>query len=86
MTEQEQWDAEDAEFDRCIDGWTQVIGKIMTRTYTIEPCTDGVRLKLYEDGEEMGGGFFPDDFDGAMNFAYQEAQEVGEDWKGAEFG
>lgn len=35
----------------------------MTYTYTIEPrppeLGGGVRLRLLEDGEEMGGGVFP---------------------------
>ena len=54
----------------------------MIKTYTIEPCTGGVKLKLYVDDEEEGGGFFPDDFDGAMNLAYHDAQDFAEEWIG----
>lgn len=57
------------------------------RTYQIDPrpveLGGGWSLKLFEDGEEMGGGVFPPvpnteepDFDEA----YQDALNEGEDW------
>jgi len=57
------------------------------RTYQIDPRPSelggGWSLKLFEDGEEMGGGVFPPipnnegtDFDEA----YQNALDEGESW------
>lgn len=57
------------------------------RTYQIDPRPDalggGWSLKLFEDGQEMGGGVFPPvpeteraDFDEA----YQDALDEGEGW------
>lgn len=66
----------------------------MTRTYQIAPrppeLGGGWSLKLFEDGEEMGGGVFPPVpkkrgvivlFEGTdFDEAYQDAIEEGEDW------
>lgn len=57
------------------------------RAYEVNPRSQelggGWNLKLFEDGEEMGGGVFPPvpnteepDFDEA----YQDALNEGEDW------
>lgn len=61
------------------------------RTYEITPRAEtlggGWSLKLYESGQEMGGGVYPPvhdpltpDFDGA----WQDAQEEAESWIGAD--
>lgn len=44
----------------------------MNRTYEIEPVENGWRLKMFEDGEEVGGGVGgEDDYD----FLLTQAQE-----------
>ncbi len=60
----------------------------MSRTYEITPrpaeLGGGWSLKLFDDGDEMGGGVFPpvpptgeeNDFDEA----YQDALDEGENW------
>lgn len=59
----------------------------MTRTYQIEPrpaeLGGGWSLKLSENGEEMGGGVFPNvptDDESDFDQAYQSAIDKGEDW------
>jgi hypothetical protein len=51
--------------------------EIQSYTYTIEPRPEelggGWRLCLLEEGEEVGGGVFPED-------EYQDAVETAEDW------
>ncbi len=42
------------------------------RSYELTPVHDGWLLKLYEDGEEMGGGFgLEDDYDMLLDAAEQ---------------
>lgn len=58
--------------------------------YEIEPrpaaVGSGWCLRLYEDGQEVGGGIFPptysDDWDDeeASRLAHAEAQDLGEHW------
>ena len=59
----------------------------MTRTYQIEPrpakLGGGWTLKLYENGEDMGGGVFPNvpkDDKSDFDEAYQSAIDEGEEW------
>lgn len=59
----------------------------MTRTYQITPRPEtlggGWSLKLFEDGEEMGGGVFPlvaNPEDPDFDEAYQDALDEGERW------
>lgn len=60
----------------------------MTHTYEISPrpanLGGGYRLRLLEDGQEMGGGVFPisayQDEENADNAAHADAQGQGEDW------
>lgn len=70
-------------FDRVV--WPEPL----TRSYDIEPQPAGLgggwRLRLFEDGEDAGGGVFSaadiTDAD-AMQEAHDEAVERGEDWVG----
>lgn len=57
------------------------------RTYQIEPrpteIGGGWSLKIYEDGQEMGGGVFPrveTPDQPHYDQAYQDALEEGENW------
>jgi hypothetical protein len=54
----------------------------MTRTYEINPrgLNLGFRLKLYEDGEEMGGGIFCVDDKTTEAEAYNDAMAEAEGW------
>ena len=58
----------------------------MTRTYQIDPrpaeLGGGWSLKLFENGEEMGGGVFPPVAGDEPEFdqAYQDAIDEGEGW------
>ena len=51
----------------------------MTRTYSITDDGDEVHLAMFEDGEQVGGGLFPDDGTGE---AFELACEVGDDFVG----
>lgn len=61
---------------------------LKTYGYTIDPrpaaLGGGWRLRLLENGEEIGGGVFPpldiDDARLALDMAYSEALEVATDW------
>lgn len=58
---------------------------VMTRTYKIEPLPSehrrGWRLRLIEDGEEVGGGVFPaSETEDSKTEAYAEAMVEAEDW------
>lgn len=61
----------------------------MTRAYDIKPrppeLGGGWKLTLFEDAEEAGGGVFPptDDTEDAVNEAFTDAQETGDDWVAA---
>lgn len=56
------------------------------RTYEIQPRPEGLgggwSLKLFEGGEEMGGGVFPpiESDDPTFDQAYQDAIDEGENW------
>lgn len=59
----------------------------MNRTYQIDPRPEtlggGWSLKLFEGGEEMGGGVFPPVLtpdEPEFDQAYQDALDEGEDW------
>lgn len=60
----------------------------MMRTYEIEPrqpdLGGGWNLKLFQDGQEMGGGVFPpvQSDDPEFDQAYQDALDEGEAWIG----
>lgn len=46
--------------------------KAAGRSYELTPVHDGWTLKLYEDGEEMGGGFgLEEDYDLLLDAAEQ---------------
>ena len=57
----------------------------MSRTYNIEPRSQepGFTLKLYEDGEEMGGGVFVIDENTSENEAFNDALAQAEAWTAA---
>ena len=58
----------------------------MIRSYQIDPrpaeLGGGWRLRLLEEGEEVGGGVFPakDESEEAADAAYAEALEEAESW------
>ena len=66
-------------------------GKVTEYRYKIEPRTaefgGGWRLRLFENGDEVGGGVFPlvyygdyTDDETALQFAHDDAQNEGEAW------
>ena len=56
----------------------------MIRSYQIDPrpaeLGGGWRLRLLEDGEEVGGGVFPAESEAAADAAYAQALEEAESW------
>ena len=52
----------------------------MIRTYTIDKTAEGYRLKMYEDGEEAGGGWFPFDIEDGIDYSLEDAQETGDEF------
>lgn len=55
----------------------------MIRSYTIDETAGGYRLKMYEDGEEAGGGWFPFEVWDGIDQALEDATQTGEDFIGA---
>lgn len=50
----------------------------MTRGYEIQDDGDAIQVALLEDGQQVGGAYFPDDGSGE---AFQDALELAQAWE-----